>query len=161
MNERCSAPVYKLSKGCSCGRVKSETVFQSKCLGLKHALKTSSVSSKGIRETCLWDWWARDLREVWLYAALLMSYVLPIHLSNGEKDSSFLSTFLCYKKTPTLELTILFLVYLLVLCLLYRLKRHLALCCVKLTETCYSTRLLLLFCWFWLLLLSSFLSHVG
>lgn len=41
----------------------------SKCLDLKTCIK-GSVSSKGIRETCLWDWWARDLQEVWLSSAL-------------------------------------------------------------------------------------------
>ncbi len=33
--------------------------------------------------------------------------------------------------------------------------------CVRVTETCHSTCMLLLFCWFWLLLLSSFVSHFG
>ncbi len=32
---------------------------------------------------------------------------------------------------------------------------------VRLTETCHSTCILLLFCWFCLLLLSSFVSHFG
>ncbi len=33
--------------------------------------------------------------------------------------------------------------------------------CVKLTETCHSTCISLLFCWFWLLPLSSFVSRFG
>ncbi len=33
--------------------------------------------------------------------------------------------------------------------------------CVRLTETCHNTCMLLLFCWFLLLLLSSFVSRFG
>ncbi len=45
--------------------------------------------------------------------------------------------------------------------LLYNLKKPCYVYCVKLTETFYSTCMSLLFCWFWLLPLSSFVSRFG
>ncbi len=33
--------------------------------------------------------------------------------------------------------------------------------CIRVTKTCHSTCMLLLFCWFWLRLLSSFVSRFG
>ncbi len=53
-----------------------------------------------------------------------------------------------------LTLAFFFLFYLLVF-----LKKNLY--CVRLTETCHNTCMLLLFCWFLLLLLSSFVSRFG
>ncbi len=43
----------------------------------------------------------------------------------------------------------------------YIIKKHCYVYCVKLTETCYITCILLLFCWFWLLPLSSFVKKVS
>ncbi len=54
-----------------------------------------------------------------------------------------------------------FLLSILSTCFLKKLKTLCYVYCVRLTETCHSTCMLLLFCWFWLLLLSSFVSRFG
>ncbi len=63
----------------------------------------------------------------------------------------------------TKQLTLAFLIFLYsirFLFIYYIIKKILATCTAfKLTETCYSTCISLLFCWFWLIPLSSFVSR--
>ncbi len=66
----------------------------------------------------------------------------------------------------TKQLTLAFLIFLYsirFLFIYYIIKKNLlrVVYCIKLTETCYSTCISLLFCWFWLLPLSSFVSRFG
>ncbi len=78
---------------------------------------------------------------IFLYSIYLFSLFI-IQLTNSKK------------RPPTLACSIMFSFYL----LYNNNNKNLATCAVKLTETCYSTCVSLLFCWFWLLLLSSFLK---
>ncbi len=87
-----------------------------------------------------------------------------LHLFSLKKASN--TSFLFFYSI-SLAFSILFLIYFLFYSFsfyymyVYINKKQPNVYCVRLTETCHSTCLLLFFCWFWLLLLSLFVSRFG
>ncbi len=78
----------------------------------------------------------------------------------GGKTMRYLFKYL----TQNTNVSLLFFFFSICFLFIYYIKKQKKTCCmyyVKLTKTCYSTCVLLLFCWFWLLPLSLFVSRFG